>query len=278
MKKSLLFGFLLVATFFVSCNKPTQSTESSADSTVVNEVLQEEEVDKMSSLINEVASCLDSIQIQNNLIFDNREGTTDQEKILAQLRSFKDLLARKQTQIDALTNKNNDMSASSKKTIQNLQKMVDFINGQLEEKTKQIESLEQAVQNKDAKIDELRYGINELSKESEYLKEQNYQQDKELNVVYYVVGSKKELKELGLLKSNLFKKKLQSENIDKSMFKKGDKRYLKTISIDDKNAKVLTNNPETSYTITSNEDGTATLEITDPEKFWSISPYLIIQK
>ena len=278
MKKALVFGSMLVATFMVSCNKPAQPADSTSDSTFVNEVLQEEEINRMSSLINEVSSCIDSIQMQENMIFVNQEGTTDQQKMLIQLRNLKDLLARKQGQIDALTSQNADLSASSKKTIQNLQKMVDFINAQLAEKSKQIESLELAVQNKDAKIDELRYGINELSKESEYLKEQNYQQDKELNVVYYIVGTKKELKDLGLLKSNLFSKKILSENIDKSIFKVGDRRSLKTISIDDKKAKLLTNNPENSYTITSNEDGTAILEITDPEKFWSMSPYLIIQK
>lgn len=277
MKKIFIFAFMFVATCFVSCNKQTQAGDSAADSTSV-EVLQEEEIDRMSSLINEVSSCIDSIQIQENLIFNAKEGTTDREKMLIQLRSLKDLLARKQSQINALTAEKDNISASSKKTIQNLQKMVDFISSQLAEKTKQVESLELAVQNKDAKIDELRYGLNELSKESEYLKEQNYQQDREMNRVYYIVASKNELKDLGLLKTKALSKKVLSENIDKNLFKVADKRSLKTIAIDDKNAKVLTNNPESSYTITKNGDGTATLEITDVEKFWAISPYLIIQK
>ena len=274
MKKILLLGSLFVATFFVSCSKQTQSAGSMEDSTFANEILQEEEVNQMSSLINEVSSCLDSIQLQENLIFTNQEGVTDQEKVLIQLHSLKDLLARKQSQIDALKSKNAEMSASSKKTIQNLEKMIDFINGQLAEKSKQVEALELAVQNKDAKIDELRYGLNELAKESEYLKEQNYQQDKEMNKVYYIVASKKDLQSLGLLKS----KKVQSENIEKGVFKTGDKRSLKSIPLTNKKAKVFTNNPENSYTITANEDGTATLEITDAEKFWSMSPYLIVQE
>ena len=274
---------LAVLPFFFSCGNHSQQTEQKDDSLSVNnvfqrEALQEAEVDNMSYLINEVSSCLDSIQIQENLIFVKREGTTDQQKVLMQLHNLKDLLARKQATIDELTKKNEAMSASSKQTIQNLKKMVDFISAQLTEKAKQVESLEEAVQNKDVKIDELRYGINELSKESEYLKEQNYQQDKELNSVYYVIGSKKELGDLGLLKSNVFNKKVQHQNIDKNNFKSADKRYLKTIPIDDKNPKLLTNNPEDSYTITENEDGTSTLEIKDAERFWSISPYLIIQK
>ncbi|MBO7068160.1 MAG: hypothetical protein J6W52_05720 [Bacteroidaceae bacterium] len=277
MKKKVLFLSLLSITLFYSCNKQSQPAEQTADvSAPETEVLQEEEISKISSFISEVSSCLDSIQIQEKMIFDNKEGVTDKAKILLQLRTFKDLLARKQARINALTAENSSLS-SSKKTIQDLQKMVDFINAQLVEKEKQIESLETLVQKKDAKIDELRYGLHELSKESEYLKEQNYQQDRELNAVYYVVGTKKELKAMGLLKSSFSKKVLQ-ENINKDSFKKADKRGLKTIPVASKKASVLTNNPKSSYTITAKEDGTWVLEITDSEKFWSVSPYLIIQQ
>lgn len=266
---------LSIALLF-SCKKQAATTTEVEEPSI--EQLQEEEIDGMLALINEVSSCIDSIQIQEKMIYESKEGDTSKDKMLVQLHSFKELLAQKQAQIDALTSKNTALSSSSKKTIQNLEKMIDFINVQLVEKAKQMESLEAAIQNKDAKIDELRYGLNELSKESEYLKEQNYQQDRELNSVYYIVGTKKELKEMGLLKSNLFGKKVQAESIDKTNFKKADRRGLTKISIGEKSATVLTSNPAGSYTITTAEDGTAVLEITDADKFWSISPFLIIQK
>lgn len=273
--KNLIFVLLCIAVSY-SCKRQASSAKDTEMPTI--EQLQEKEISSMQLLINEVTSCIDSIQLQEKLIFECREGDTSKDKILIQLRSFKDLLAQKQAQIDSLTSKNIAESSSSKKTIQNLEKMIDFINAQLKEKTKQVEVLEKALHTKDAKIDELRYGLNELSKESEYLKEQNYQQDKELNTVYYIVATKKELKNLGLLKSNLFAKKVQNDNIDKSFFKKADRRGLQFISIDDKSVKILTNNPEDSYTITTKEDGTSVLEITDADRFWSISPFLIVQK
>lgn len=273
--KNLIFVLLCIAVSY-SCKQHTSSEKDTEMPTI--EQLQEKEISSMQLLINEVTSCIDSIQLQEKLIFECQEGDTSKDKILIQLRSFKDLLAQKQAQIDSLTSKNIAESSSSKKTIQNLEKMIDFINAQLKEKTKQVEVLEKALHTKDAKIDELRYGLNELSKESEYLKEQNYQQDKELNTVYYIVATKKELKNLGLLKSNLFAKKVQNDNIDKSFFKKADRRGLQFISIDDKSVKILTNNPEDSYTITTKEDGTSVLEIIDADRFWSISPFLIVQK
>ena len=274
MKKSAILLSLFSITMLFSCNKPTQYSAPSAEEGAAQEVLEQQDVDKMVTLINEVSSCLDSIQIQEKMIFENKEGVTDNEKILIQVRTLKDLLARKQAQINALNGKFSD---SDKESAQNLQKMVDFINDQLTEKTEKMGMLEEALQNKDTKIDELRYGITQLRKETEYLKEQNYQQDRQLNAVYYVVGTKKELKNMGLLKSTA-SKKILTENLDKSKFKRADKRGLKTIPLNKKKAIILTNNPASSYTITTGADGKSVLTITDKEKFWGASPYLIIQE
>ena len=274
MKKAVILLSFFSITMLFSCNKQTQYSAPYAEEGAVQEVLEQQDVDKMVTLINEVSSCLDSIQIQEKMIFENKEGVTDNEKILIQVRSLKDLLARKQAQINALNGKFSD---SEKESAQNLQKMVDFINDQLTEKTEKMGMLEEALQNKDTKIDELRYGITQLRKETEYLKEQNYQQDRQLNAVYYVVGTKKELKNMGLLKSTA-SKKILTENLDKSKFKRADKRGLKTIPLNKKKAIILTNNPASSYTITTGADGKSVLTITDKEKCWGASPYLIIQE
>ena len=277
MRTTSFFVIFFIVVLFCSCGNQTREASNDVDSTSVEE-LQHEEIEKMSSLINEVSSCIDSIQIQEKMIFNNKEGVVDKKRMLVQLRGFKELLARKQAQIDVLTAKNANLSTSSKRTIQNLQKMVDFLNTQLAEKSKQIEYLEQAVNRKDVKIDDLKYNVNVLTKETDYLKEQNFQQDVEMNSVYYIVATLKELKNLGLLKSNIFSKKIKNENIDKNLFKKVDKRNFKTLTFDKKSVKLLSNNPIDSYSIIDNADGTSTLKITNTDKFWNVSPYLIVQK
>ena len=122
---------------FVSCgnNKNAQPNDAKA----VAEALEDKEVEEMSSLINSVSLCLDSIQVQENMIFNNPEGTTDKQHMLAQLRAFKDLLARKQQQIADLTAKSEAQNKKSKKTIASLNKMVDYLNAQLAEKSARIE-------------------------------------------------------------------------------------------------------------------------------------------
>lgn len=156
--------------------------------------------------------------------------------------------------------------------------MVEYLNAQLAEKTARIAELEELVQTKDVKIDELRYNVKELTNESDYLKEQNYQQDKELNKRYYCVGSKKELSEKGLLKGGfLKKKKVNSAAIDKSLFKVVDVRSFKTLKLQSKKPKLVSGNPQGSYTIEKNGDGTSTLTVVDAEKFWNASVFLIIE-
>lgn len=267
---------------FTSCGNKGGAAADGADSTaVVSETLEDSEVAEMSTLINSVSACLDSIQVQENMIFNHKEGTTDREHMLAQLRAFKDLLARKQQLINELTAKNNKQAKDAKetkKTVANLQKMVEYLNAQLAEKSKRIAELEELVQNKDVQIDELRYNVTTLTQESDYLKEQNYQQDKELSSRYYCVGTKKELSEKGLLKGGfLKKKKVDNSGLDKSLFKRVDVRYFKTLKLQSKKPKLVSGNPEGSYTITKNDDGTSTLTITDAEKFWNASQYLIIE-
>lgn len=277
MEKKSVIVLFVIAAFFCACNNGNKPTEVSAltDSTVVDEPLVNDEVTQMVDIVNSVAACLDSIQIQENMIFKADESTP-KDQIIMRLKAFQDLLNRKQAQINSLTGQNK----SNKLAMANLQKMVDFLNAQLEEKSAQIAKLEEAVEAKDMKISELRYDVNNLQQESDYLKDQNFEQDKQMNEVYYIVADKNELKELGLTKGGgLFsKKKADYANIDKSKFIKKDMRGLEKIVIESKKPKILTEKPASSYTLTENEDGTTTLQITDAKTFWSVSPFLIIQK
>ena len=280
--KSAMLIVMVVIGFasFVSCNNNKENASAvTADTTAVDgEQLENKEVEEMASLINSVAECLDSIQLQEKMLYNQKEGTTDKQQVLAELRSFKDLLARKQQQINDLQAKNASQEKASKKTVANLQKMVNYLNAQLAEKSERIAQLEELVETKNVKISELLNSLNVLQVESDYLMDQNVKQDKQLNARYYCVGTKKELKEKGLLKGGFLKKtKVDNNAVDNSLFKRVDERSFKTLTINSKKPKLMTNTPADSYTLTSNGDGTSTLTITDAKKFWNVSYYLIIE-
>ena len=61
-----------------------------------------------------------------------------------------------------------------------------------------------------------------------------------------------------------------------SYFTKADKRTLKTIHLNSKKAKVMTNQPADSYKIEDN-NGQKTLVITDPTRFWNTGNFIVIE-
>ena len=280
MKKLSFFAAIAIAVLMTACGGDNKSgsgdlAATAADSALVNEALEQQEVEEMSNVINSLSACLDSIQVQENLLFKTDENASKQQ-VLERLRAFKDLLARKEAEISKLQANNK----SNKATIANLTKVVDYLKAEINSKNKQIERLQERVQKLDGKISELAYDYQMTKSERDYLSEQNYQQDKQLNQVYYIIGDKKELKELGLTeRAGIFGKKTANmSNVDASKFIKRDMRGLSKIKIDSKSPKLLTAKPASAYTLEKNDDGTSTLTITDPKTFWSASPYLIIQK
>lgn len=278
MKMKKIFYVFIAVFFMVSCGNNTEKKSDAATDSLsvpVKTELQQQEVDEMAAVIDKVSACLDSIQIQEKILFTPNEEQTDKQRVLTQLSSFKNLLARKQAEINKLLAQNKELSSSSNKTIQNLQKMVDFLNAQLAEKDKKISNLEKLVNQGKVQLDNLAFDYAMLESEKSYLEEQNTAQDAQINTAYYIVASKSDLKKAGLLKSF---KKINNENIDESLFKKIDVRNVTTIQINSKSPKILTNNPASSYTLTQNEDKTSTLTITDVKKFWNVSRYLIIQE
>jgi len=67
-------------------------------------------------------------------------------------------------------------------------------------------------------------------------------------------------------------------NINNDVFHQVDTRSFNTLVIDSKSPKLLTEKPESSYTLTKNDDGTSTLKIINTKEFWETSPYLIVMK
>jgi translation initiation factor IF-2 len=88
----------------------------------------------------------------------------------------------------------------------------------------------------------------------------------------------KELKEAGLLSGgSLFKKsRLDLSKVNASAFEKIDIRRDKTFKIPAKKVSVLTQMPSGSYEIKQNTDGTSTLTVTDANRFWSVSNFLVV--
>lgn len=272
--KILIAGLMLTA--LASCDNISNLTSRmlGVDQELLDATIPPEEAEQMSLMLQSVALSLDSIQEQEFLL-NQFDDSTPKEVILAQLETYKEMLDRKKVEIDNLTAD----SISDKGAIADLKRVMEFLSLQLEEKSANIAKFEEAVKKREAKIAELRGAVDVLTVESDNLKAKNDEQEKRLNQVFYIVGTKNELKNLGLLSGNaLSKKRANYSNINNSQFHEVDARSFSTLVIDSKSPKLLTEKPASSYTMTKNNDGTTTLKITNAEEFWETSPYLIVMQ
>ena len=101
--------------------------------------------------------------------------------------------------------------------------------------------------------------------------------ENELNTCYYVVAKKSDLKDHNIIESGFLRKtRLLKGDFDKDFFVIGDKRMLNRLPLNTSKVKILTNHPASSYRIIE-ENEHKTIEITNPEQFWSLTNYLVIQ-
>ena len=94
---------------------------------------------------------------------------------------------------------------------------------------------------------------------------------------YVLIAPKKELQEMDLLtKSQYSRNRLNYSMFDKRLFKTIDIRGCRRFEISDESPQVLTAMPKDSYKIVKTERHSSVLEITNPERFWAITRYLVI--
>lgn len=162
-----------------------------------------------------------------------------------------------------------------------LQKMVDDLSAQLEAQNTRVQELEAQLAEKniviaqqDETINTLNANVDALSEENKAKSQTVAAQDQQLHTAWYVFGTKNELKEQRILQNGDV---LASGDFNKDYFTKVDIRYDKEIKLYSKSAKLLTTHPAGTYKLEKDSKGQYILQITDPNTFWSVSKYLVIQ-
>ncbi|GAB6012052.1 Cbp1 family collagen-binding glycoprotein adhesin [Viscerimonas tarda] len=235
-----------------------------------------------------------------NTIEENFNQIKEAEKYLAvESKSKGDMNASTKTQITDNFNMINDILLKNKKEIENLNSKlksskgqltgltatIERLNKELEERAASIVSLQEALTERDKEIAALNTNIGRLSSHVNNLSDQVMdqastikEQDRALNTAYYVFGTSKELKEAKIVSGGfLSSSKVMKESIDKSSFVAVDIRDTKAIPVYAKKAKVLSEHPKASYSLDKDANGQIVINILDYKKFWSVTPYLVVQ-
>ena len=204
----------------------------------------------------------------------NKQAIADNMHLIQdKMKLNRALIANLQDQLRSSTGANSRLKST-------LSQMVKKFQAQLEEKTKEIDKLRAQLAEKDIKIaaqDEqitsLNNSVNSLSSSNEQKAQTIAAQDQQLYTAYYVFGTKKELREQRILAHGDV---LKSKDFNRDYFTRIDYRVTKTIRLYSKSAQLNTSHPADSYSLERDAQGQYVLRITNPDRFWSVSKYLVI--
>lgn len=280
MKKWMLC--LLVPMMITSCNYKTnayKTLEQEKDSLLLEEQKKTAQLNQVMAVMNMIEDNFEQIkEAENYVTFQTgQEQITEDSmsRIVDDIDLIKNTLTDNRKQISNLKKQ----LAKSKSASKDLKKLIDRMNKKVLEHTQVITQLQEQLAQKDVRIKELDQLVIELNTSVEDLQSNVSQKDvqlssqeKQMNKVWYVFGTRKELKEQQIFSRN----GLLEEGFNKNYFLEADMRNLTEISLYSKKAKLLTNHPASSYVL-EKADQYLVLKITNPAKFWEISRYLVIE-
>ncbi|MBN1417007.1 MAG: hypothetical protein JW973_18065 [Bacteroidales bacterium] len=249
-----------------------------------------EELSARDSAINEwvltfdqIEKDLKTIKQKENLITlqaSDAEFSKDRkQQILEDVRYINTLLDQNKKKIASL-------SAQLKRSgieIKGLQDKIVELEASMKERDNEISELKMALVDKDFEVAQLNSRMTDLQMTVAQQDEKISKQHDELNKAFLVYGTYKDLKAKGLVSKEggflgLGRKEALIEDFADSTFKQIDVLETRSIPVNSKDAKLITEHPTASYEMIRDEDNKiACIEIKDPDQFWKISKYAVVE-
>lgn len=285
MRKSMLFLGALAVILGACSGNEKKLAEDSAE--IANLKANYNEAsnfnDSLLLLMGDIYTGLDSINQQEGLLYSTGggEGVDRREEvrknlaaIRARLAANKQLLEELQQKAKASGNENSVLN----KTIESLKVRIEQQDTKIAELTKQLDDANAKINDLSNQVAEGEKSLAAANEATDAARAETVAAENAANRVYFAIGTNKELKKNGLLeKKFLGKTKVMQGDFNQNYFTAADKRTLSSLPTGAKKVKVITNMPEGSYEIVGGKDENKSIKILDPAKFWSLSPYLIIQ-
>lgn len=290
------FIVFLMSLGILSCDQQHQKYSrlmEERDSLKLENEIQAKNLNSIAEMIDTINSVLDSITMEEGMLFltSTKEVKYAKSKTLRDLDRFEHVLRHQQKRIDELDSL---LSLNVSNNQSGMRILIANLRLELEKKDVQIAKLRNELSRRDVDISRLRKEVQEqketISKQEETIVSQGdkineqenviAKQDEMMNNCYILIGSRRELNEMGITsKKRILKesKLLNEREFDERYFQAVDIRQCTELSFNAKNPKILTNMPKSSYYMTKTNKGEYVLSITNVTSFWSISNYLVIQ-
>lgn len=286
--KSLFFTFAIVFFTLTSCVKHSsdyQSLKAQNDSLLNAKQKLQAEIDGYFSAMNQIEQNIEKIKSTENAIsiqpIDQELTDETRTKINDDLLYLNDMLQSNKLELAALKKK---FKKSSFKSAE-LERTLTRLTKALEDETSKVALLQAELSKKDSLIVQLTNTVTEKDINIEALASDNStkdtkikEQDETIHTAWYVFGNKSELKKQNIITSDgiFSSQQVLQRDFNKNYFVRIDARNTKSIPLYSNRAKILTNHPKSSYTL-EKENGNFVLLIIDPQEFWSVSKYLVVE-
>lgn len=283
-----LLSVVLLACFVLTgCDTPSTKqklaeTRQLNDSLMLMTLQQQNEIAELVGMFGEVSSKLDeingAISVQN--AEDNHDLQSQRERLMNRLQNIQQRIQEKQTALDKLQKQYSaalGQNAELKKTIDRMQREINDYIAQIGEYKNQLRQKNEQIAQLNMDLSSAQDSIEAVNSQNQDHRTVLAAQDRMLNSGFYIIATKKELKDMGLIKKGVFTAaKLKPSTFDTSVFRQIDIREVTEIPLGSKDAKILSAMPEGSYELVKDYDRTLKIVITDPASFWSITRYLVV--
>lgn len=254
------------------------------------------------SLVNVMTATFDEIERNLTFVRDKRSQlsivSTERSKekkdiLVADIKLMNEMLEQNSIKIEELNKK---MKASGFE-IQSFKNKIAQLNTDISEQNNSIKQLTDDLAQRDSKIAEMNVEVvslktdNSAKDDSINMKSQVIaakeqvivSKDNELNKVYYISGTAKELKEKGIIQREggflgLGRNTDLKNSVDKQYFSELDQRTTLMLPIFAKKVEVITEHPDSSYQLIYQDNQVAYLQIEKPAEFWKLTKYLVVEK
>lgn len=275
MKKLILIVALIPLLFGCDNKKKEYETlRSRYDSLLVIGFTKDTALIGYMEAFNDIQSNLDSIMIAEMIISQSTsmEGEVQPDvrmKINRDINMILEKLQQNKNTIAALRSK----MKSSNNQVTVLDEMIDRMNRQMEQKDVEIAELSE-------RLERMNIQIEVLTAEGEAKTQTISEQTTALNTAYFVMGTKKELREQNIITmeggfAGIGRNKKIKDDFDSEYFTRIDITQFTSIPIMHKKADIITIHPSQSYKIYG-EKSADSLVIVNAKEFWSASKYLVI--
>lgn len=241
------------------------------------------------SLISDMTRSFDAIE-SNILLMDDREhiiasNTSEQQltvskkdKIVHDLQLMNGLMKESRDRIKQLTARLDRSKIDAK----GLRTKLHELDMQLAQRDSIITNMKDGLLARDFRIEQINSHLDSIELVVAKREAVIDQQTTELNKAYYVMGTEKELEEKGVLTQEggfigIGKHAALNSDALPAKFTLTDVRELKRIPVQSKKAVLVTEHPASSYEMVKENDMIAYLEIKDPDAFWKLSRYAVVE-